>query len=1311
MVIVVVNAILTVWNSYKWQREPIHLCKQLLGIIQDIGQINDWGPNSYTDMNTPLSPCISLQWTERDSRVVNLPQPLLVQGDIIHLRPGHVVPARCEELEPDSGCSPSILGMGDTYIPVQTSEVRASETGASGPQARAPHKPKPFVCLETPILQNFRLVLTRKIERPPSVLTNECHRVVYVWMTQLLLPACVLLMLIINALRFIYLPESAGDWTEMFFVSPVNAVLPLIPLTFPLMWITINCYGQARILAAYHVAKELRVWPLGSISSFGSCSTISVEEARVDMDWKTILSSFWAVFRGRADFACSNFDLLHVLGNVTSLCCIDKKGILSWANPSAEKVFFFSSAVKECPKLDLSHTGEGKELTSANSSSKIHEPKRKRLKKISRSDVPGHVEVLDLTHDAKDAFKVFFDDPEWNRHLDCLKALGVGILLNTCSQSTADWYTQFCDHVGCIALQKEETVAVVNRRCLCQVAKQIGFTSNAVQSFNLEKMFGIYREVPLEEMEREKQQRAKSFLYHKIPMPNFSSVIVRDKTSGMFQLLTQGTADIVLDCCIDYWDGTALCTLTDVDRKRILDFYHRNSMAAYCTAFSYKPVLHSIASNVDATYIELVGMPSQLLQKCLELDALSGDGSGGLARSFSVSSLVEDESFETVDDVASYYGAQRNQTFIGMTTLQYQARQDFVQLIEKLESACVRFVHFSKENELRSRVFSEKMGLEAGWNCHISLLNETGTCSEGIASGSGSFVQGRKSADSTQSQDHQPKELKLLAEDSLALRSQSAPCMILAYDDEGQRVKFNVEPQQDSFQVDFGCGDRVRRTSEQSEGARSRKLSFSTAHKPERSAVQVEKEAEDEGGGGTECLDTDFADNHRLLSASASSLCSTSSAASSEGELEPDSRYTSSYVTEYTDDSLTGALDNRAQLPRGIGQIRPHLEKVDNVPLLVNLFTDCTPPTTVEMFKILQENGEVVLCIGSSLNMVDTAIFLQADCSLAIEPPYPQLCACKMAVGNRWNKASPSPTELASRLLALPCSLAYQREDNVSILQLIAEARHHTTSLRSCFYLLLCCQLCIVLASILAAILLLPPPLPPAHLLWLLLVALPLLSAGLMGNPVDPKIMMFITNKNKDHVSQQLVIQFLMQFSLRFVPSILMALLCYGLTLHSFCHNTAPVGCSLFVLSEARNMTYTNWDEKFSGGLVLAQNIFHLYTLLFFVVISMSLVHWLDHIWSQVPFTNRLWSALAALLVMIQVVLSVVDVSVRNRHTLHPMPLSHVHPAVWVLMCIWPALIIVLNELVKCLEIRFFRQHQRRARLDFGTKLGMNSPF
>ena len=48
-------------------------------------------------------------------------------------------------------------------------------------------------------------------------------------------------------------------------------------------------------------------------------------------------------------------------------------------------------------------------------------------------------------------------------------------------------------------------------------------------------------------------------------------------------------------------------------------------------------------------------------------------------------------------------------------------------------------------------------------------------------------------------------------------------------------------------------------------------------------------------------------------------------------------------------DSEDGSIvqgNNRAQLPAGIENIRPHLDKMDNVPLLVSLFTDCNSDTT-----------------------------------------------------------------------------------------------------------------------------------------------------------------------------------------------------------------------------------------------------------------------------------------------------------------------------------------------------------------------------
>lgn len=52
----------------------------------------------------------------------------------------------------------------------------------------------------------------------------------------------------------------------------------------------------------------------------------------------------------------------------------------------------------------------------------------------------------------------------------------------------------------------------------------------------------------------------------KFPFPHMVSVVVREKTGGGLQLLAQGTADIILDSCIEFWDGHDLCPLSPTDR-------------------------------------------------------------------------------------------------------------------------------------------------------------------------------------------------------------------------------------------------------------------------------------------------------------------------------------------------------------------------------------------------------------------------------------------------------------------------------------------------------------------------------------------------------------------------------------------------------------------------------------------------------------------------------------------------------------------------------------------------------------------------
>lgn len=206
------------------------------------------------------------------------------------------------------------------------------------------------------------------------------------------------------------------------------------------------------------------------------------------------------------------------------------------------------------------------------------------------------------------------------------------------------------------------------------------------------------------------------------------------------QMLTQGTADIILDCCDDFWDGHDLRPLGAQERKRAQDFYQRNALTAYCTAFSYRPLRHGIfgALGQCSCYMELP--PESAYKSTAHRDHERGGifctfdvsqsnperPASGLQHSISSDSLLfsENNKEEDICDVDGCFEMQCHQIFIGMVTMQYQAQTDIVQLIERLERACIRFVHFSKENELRSRVFSEKMGLESGWNCHISLLSD-----------------------------------------------------------------------------------------------------------------------------------------------------------------------------------------------------------------------------------------------------------------------------------------------------------------------------------------------------------------------------------------------------------------------------------------------------------------------------------------------------------------------------------------------------------------------------------------------------------
>lgn len=87
-ILLIGNMSLELYDNKLRHNEVPNRVKAILQKLES--QINNiqWTQENYPDLYSPPSPCITLQWTFRDGKLVNLPWALLVKDDVILIRPG-----------------------------------------------------------------------------------------------------------------------------------------------------------------------------------------------------------------------------------------------------------------------------------------------------------------------------------------------------------------------------------------------------------------------------------------------------------------------------------------------------------------------------------------------------------------------------------------------------------------------------------------------------------------------------------------------------------------------------------------------------------------------------------------------------------------------------------------------------------------------------------------------------------------------------------------------------------------------------------------------------------------------------------------------------------------------------------------------------------------------------------------------------------------------------------------------------------------------------------------------------------------------
>jgi hypothetical protein len=344
-------------ENYMKRTELQRKIRNVLGEIEMAKTLcKDWQACNYPHLCSPISPCIILQWTFRDGEIVNLPWSLLVRGDLILMRPGQHSPGSCDQVFPETADRRSFK-LNETYGLLQAMEP------PNRPELRQPLPDLTCVIKTTPYIENLQITLDKFLDRPPSIHNQLRHLLVTKCIQQYFFIVIALIVITVGSLRLsgLYLSGRRRHSWEDFLVLNCAVLIPLLPFLFPTLWQLLNLWGAASLETLLNMPQPL-MHVEKSKSFQQDLDTPTFELDSPILSKREVFTNWTSLVKGNADLLARSTNIVQVLGSMTvcivvhqlvrntngkmiffhfqALCFVDKKGILSWPNPTPEKVFF-----------------------------------------------------------------------------------------------------------------------------------------------------------------------------------------------------------------------------------------------------------------------------------------------------------------------------------------------------------------------------------------------------------------------------------------------------------------------------------------------------------------------------------------------------------------------------------------------------------------------------------------------------------------------------------------------------------------------------------------------------------------------------------------------------------------------------------------------------------------------------------------------------------------------------------------------------------------------------------------------------------
>ncbi|KAF9974039.1 hypothetical protein BGZ73_002685 [Actinomortierella ambigua] len=359
------------------------------------------------------------------------------------------------------------------------------------------------------------------------------------------------------------------------------------------------------------------------------------------------------------------------------------------------------------------------------------------------------------------------------------------------------------------------------------------------------------------------------------------------------------------------------------------------------------------------------------------------------------------------------------------------------------------------------------------------------------------------------------------------------------------------------------------------------------------------------------------------------------------------------------------SYDIKAQLPRGIENIRPHLETTDDIPLHVSLFAECGSEAATEMIQIFQDYGEV------------------ADISVGMEP-----------IRMQSSSDAKSTFSLGAKINSVSCGLMMQSETSLyALTQIVREARRLLNSQRQGSAFMMASFLSVSLLLVVGYCFLLPPAMTGYHILWLVWVIVPLLALSFFFTPHEPDTMTTMPSKNTAPL--RALPRFIVHFLVRFTLPI-------AITLHIY---DGREGFQFSFNSLGDGKAWLSWTASEQWALLYAQNYTLLVWVWYTVWLSGSFMSRTLPIRAFAPWKNRVWIGASIACMVLQLVFCFISL-IKGPHRVSAVPWWLI-----VVVFLWPVVFMPIQEVAKARDRKEYIRAQKLAKLEFNTKLGMHSPL